>query len=184
MPIEIEKKYRLTKAQRRAIENRMRGLGIEPRPVEFEENTIFRGCDLKPGSHALRLRRVNGQALLTFKRRLPTRSPIKHQEENEAGVLNADALEAILFALGLEPALIYEKRRVRWKVGKAKVVIDELPFGLFMEIEASENEISRVEKIIGAEAFPAVHETYPALTAQLGKKRKGTIEARFRKPGR
>jgi adenylate cyclase class 2 len=180
MPIEIEKKYRLTREQRRAVEKRMRALGCKPRRVEFEENTIYGGGDLRPGQRALRLRRVNNHAILTFKQRIPTRSSIKHQEENETGVVDADAMNAILRALGFKPALVYEKRRTRWNVGKAKVVIDELPFGLFMEIEASEKEIARVEKKIGAETFTAVHETYPALTAKFGKKnRQGIVEARF-----
>jgi predicted adenylyl cyclase CyaB len=180
MPIEIEKKYRITIEQRHAVEKHMRALGFKPRPVEFEENTIYGGGDLRPGQRALRLRRVNGHAILTFKRRFPTKSPIKHQEENETRVDDADATDAILHSLGFKPALVYEKRRTRWSIGKAKVVIDELPFGLFMEIEASENEIARVEKKISAETFTAVNETYPALTAKLGKKnRQGIIEARF-----
>ena len=180
MPIEIEKKYRLTKDQRRAVEKSMRALGLKPQPIEFEENTLYRGGNLKPGSRALRLRRVDGRAILTFKRRFPTESSIKHQEENETGLIDADAANAILNALGFESALIYEKRRTLWNVGKAKVVIDELPFGLFMEIEASEKEILRVEKKIGAGDFEAVKETYPTLTARFGKKRKGIIEARFK----
>lgn len=183
MPIEIEKKYRLTAAQRRAVEKRMRGMGLKPRPVEFEENTIYRGHDLKLGSRALRLRRVNGEGILTFKRRIPTKSPIKHQEENETGVKDPDALHAILVGLGFEPVVVYEKRRTRWNVEKVEVVIDELSFGLFMEIEASEKEIARVEKLIGAQDFSAVHETYPSLTAKFGRKRKGIVEARFRKRG-
>jgi adenylate cyclase class 2 len=179
MPIEIEKKYRLTEVQRRAVEKRLRTLGIRPRPIEFEENTLYRGGNLKPGSRALRLRRVNGRAILTFKERFPTRSSIKHQEENETGLVDADATHAILKALGFEPALVYEKRRVCWVVGKAEVLIDELPYGLFMEIEGPEKEILRVEKKIGAEDFEAVNETYPTLTAKFGRKRKGIVEARF-----
>jgi predicted adenylyl cyclase CyaB len=180
MPIEIEKKYRLTKDQRRAVEKRMRALGIRPAPVEFEENTIYRGGNLEPGTRALRLRRVNGRAILTFKQRFPTKSAIKHQDENETGLIDADATHAILNSLGFEAVLVYEKRRTRWVVGKAEVLIDELPYGLFMEIEASEKNILRVEKKIGAEDFEPVNETYPALTAKLGKKRKGIVEARFK----
>ena len=67
-----------------------------------------------------------------------------------------------------------------WDVGKAKVVIDELPFGLFMEIEASEREIKRVEKLLSAESLPPVMETYPSLTIRLGRQRKGVFEARFK----
>lgn len=179
MPIEIEKKYRLTKAQRRAIEQRMREMSLVPGELEHEENTIYRGGILERPGCALRLRRVNGQAILTFKQRRPSKSAIKYQEENEVVVADGEAMAAILTALNFRPGLIYEKRRTRWQVGKAKVVIDELPFGLFMEIEASVKEIKRVEKVLGAEKLPAVMETYPSLTRQLGKMKRGVIEARF-----
>ena len=187
MPIEIEKKYRLTAAARRAIEKRLRGLGLTPKPLEFEENTLYGGGRIDLGGCALRLRRVRTRdrgeitrAALTFKQRIPTRSPIKHQLEEETEVANADTTHAILTQLGFKPALVYEKRRARWKIGKTKVVIDELPFGLFMEIEASEKEIRRVERLLGAETLPAVMETYPTLAARFGKKRKGIVEARFK----
>ena len=182
MPIEIEKKYRLTLKDRRAIEKHLRALGSKPKPLEHEENTIYRGGNLGFGLRALRLRRVNGEAILTLKERIPTASAIKHQNEDETRVKNADATDAILRGIGFEPALVYEKRRTRWDVGRAKVVIDELPYGLFMEIEASEKELKRVEKLIAAEDLPVVLETYPAMTAKIGKrKRKGIIEARFGK---
>jgi adenylate cyclase class 2 len=179
MPVEIEKKYRLTKKQREAIGRRLRGLGVSPGDVEFEENTIYRGGRLDLGGCALRLRRVNGRALLTFKERFPSKSPIKHQREEETEVADANALAAILRSLEFRPALVYEKRRIRWNLGKAEIALDELPFGLFMEIEGSEKEIAQVEKLLEAEAIPAVMETYPTLTAQLGIKRGGVIEARF-----
>ncbi|HMG73578.1 MAG TPA: class IV adenylate cyclase [Pyrinomonadaceae bacterium] len=179
MPVEIEKKYRLTKKQREAIGLRLRRLGASPGDVEFEENTIYRGGRLDLGGCALRLRRVNGRALLTFKQRFPSKSPIKHQREEETEVTDANALAAILRSLEFRPALVYEKRRVCWNLGNAEIALDELPFGLFMEIEGSEKEIARVEKLLEAESLPAVMETYPSLTAQLGMKRGGVIEARF-----
>src|ERR1043166_3285967 len=181
MPIEIEKKYRLTKNDRRALEKRMRELGGAPKPIEFEENTIYGGGRLKFGGCGLGLCRINGneRAYLTLKRRLPGKSQIKHQEKHEVTVADPDGMDWILNSLEFRPALVYEKRRTRWKVGRAKVVIDELPFGLFMEIEASVREIKRVEKLIGAESLPAVMETYPTLTRQLGQNRRGVIEARF-----
>jgi len=179
VPIEIEKKYRLTKSQRRAIEQRMRELSLVPGELGHEENTIHRGGMLERPGCALRLRRVNGRAKLTFKERRPGKSAIKYQDENEVAVADADAMAAILGSLNLRPGLVYEKRRTRWQVGKAKVVIDELPFGLFMEIEASVKEIKRVEKLIGAESLPPVMETYPSLTRQLGEHKRGVIESRF-----
>ena len=184
MPIEIEKKYRLTKQQRRALERRMRGMSLVPAELEHEENTIYRGGLLDQPGCALRLRRVNGTAKLTFKQRRPSKSAIKYQQEEEVAVADAEAMAAILSALNFRPGLIYEKRRTRWKVGKAKVVIDELPFGLFMEIEAPVKEIKRVERLLGAENIPAVMETYPSLTREFGVERRGVIEARFPRAGR
>jgi len=52
---------------------------------------------------------------------------------------------------------------------------------VLITIEASEEEILRVERLIGAENLTAVMETYPALTVKQGKNRNGIIEARFRK---
>jgi adenylate cyclase class 2 len=184
MPIEIEKKYRLDQKQRLAVERRLREAGALKHPVENEENTIYRGGRLDFGGCALRVRRIGQRAILTFKQRIPTSSPIKHQHEEETEVASADKVNSILQSLGFQPALVYEKRRRRWKLGKAEVVIDELPFGLFMEIEASEKAITRIEKKIGAEDLPAVLETYPTLTAKFGKQRNGIIEARFKKRSR
>ncbi|HMJ25978.1 MAG TPA: class IV adenylate cyclase [Pyrinomonadaceae bacterium] len=179
MPVEIEKKYRLTKKQREAILDRLRRLGASPGDLEFEENTIYRGGRLDLGGCALRLRRVNGRARLTFKQRFPSKTAIKHQREEETEVADADVMAAILRSLEFRPALVYEKRRTRWQLGKAEIALDELPFGLFMEIEGSEKEIARVENLLEAGSLPAVMETYPSLTAQLGQKRGGVIEARF-----
>src|SRR2546430_4661508 len=107
MPIEIEKKYRLTREQRRSIERLMRAQGSVPGELEFEENTLYRGGRLDLGGCALRLRRVNGRALLTFKQRFPSKSPIKHQREEETEVADAGALAAILRSLDFRPALVY-----------------------------------------------------------------------------
>src|SRR5207302_7102110 len=110
MPIEIEKKYRLTKRQRQSIERRLREMGAASRPLEFEENTLYRGGRLDIGNCILRLRRVNQQRFfLTFKQRLRTKSAIKHQQEEETEVANGDAMHAILTELGYHRGLVYEK---------------------------------------------------------------------------
>jgi adenylate cyclase class 2 len=127
---------------------------------------------------------VNGRAIPTFKQRRPSKSAIKYQQEHEVAIADAEAMAGILTALNFRPGLVYEKRRTNWQVGQAKVVIDELPFGLFMEIEAPAKEIKRVEKVLGAEKLPAVMETYPSLTRQLGILRRGVFEARFKAEAR
>jgi adenylate cyclase, class 2 len=179
MPIEIEKKFRLTKTQREQMLKRLPEIGARLRAEEFEENTLYGGVGLEMSRSVLRLRRVGKGAILTYKERLPKASSIKHQREDETRVDDPEAMDAILDALGFTPALVYEKRRQRWRLGKAEIVIDDLPFGLFMEIEASESDIKAIESKLGIKGLKAEHSTYPQLTLKHGKRYGSVIEARF-----
>jgi adenylate cyclase class 2 len=79
----------------------------------------------------------------------------------------------------LTPALVYEKRRSTWRFREVEVVIDELPFGHYMEIEGPRTGIKEAEMLLGIEDLEAEQETYPSLTARLGRKTGDVIEARF-----
>ncbi len=180
MAIEIEKKYRLAPERVEPLRRRLREAGAEGEgTAEFEENVIYTGPGLDPARRVLRLRRKGGRALFTYKERSPSDSPIKQQREEETEVADPDALAAILEALGYRPALVYEKRRETWRLAGAEVVIDELPFGLFAEIEGEEADILRAEELLGLEGDAGEHEPYPALTLRHGTKRGDVVEARF-----
>ncbi len=179
MGVEIEKKYRITFAQRDELLLRLSQGGAILRGEEFEENTLYAGGTLDTERQVLRLRRVGDRALLTFKERLASSAAIKHQREDETRVGNAEALHHILCAVGFAPALVYEKRRATWDIAGAEVVVDELSFGLFVEIEAEEKLILEVEKMIGLADADAEMASYPELAARHGIKRGGLIEARF-----
>ena len=177
--IEVEKKFRLTKRQRDTVLKRLPEIGATLQREDFEENTVYGGEDLNVSSWVLRLRRAGGKATLTYKKRLPGASSIKQQREEETAVADAEAMEAILAALGFTPALVYEKRRQTWRLGNTEIVIDVLPFGLFMEIEGRINHIKAVERKLGLKGLRAEHATYPELTEKHGKVNDGLIEARF-----
>jgi adenylate cyclase, class 2 len=179
MGVEIEKKYRLTPEQRERVVARLDQISGKPEREEFEENTLFTGGLLNIARSILRLRRIGETALLTYKERFPSSSPIKHQREDETRVEDAGAMTSILDGLGFEPALVYEKRRATWRLENAEVVLDELPFGLFMEIEGDEEAIGRIERLLGLEDIQAESESYPQLAERHGKARDGRIEARF-----
>jgi len=177
--IEVEKKFRLTKRQRDAVLRRLPEIGASLEREEFEENTVYGGDALEIGTCVLRLRRVGTKATLTFKKRIPGSSPIKQQREEETTVADPEAMNAILESLGFLPTIIYEKRRQTWRLGQTEIVIDVLPFGLFMEIEGRVNQIRAVERKLGLKDLRAEHSTYPQLTAKHGKAFNGLIEARF-----
>jgi adenylate cyclase class 2 len=179
MNIEIEKKYRLTREQRGRLLRRLAEVKATPQGKEFEENTLYAGGQLDLQTEVLRLRRVGERAILTYKRRFPTDSAIKHHREDETEVTDVDALAKILDALGYTPALVYEKRRATWQIRDAEVVLDELPFGLYLEIEGDEQSITEVERLLDLADVEAEMSSYPALARRYGEQRGGLIEARF-----
>jgi adenylate cyclase class 2 len=180
MPIEIEKKYRLTRERLEPLRLRLREVGAEVvRAEELEENTIYTGPGLDPRSRVLRLRRTTRGALFTLKERDPSPSAVKRQREEETEVSDADALGSILEALGYRAALVYEKHRATWRLNDTEVVIDELPFGLFLEIEGEESSILEAEKLLGLEDAEAEHAPYPELTLRHGAKKGEVVESRF-----
>ena len=179
MATEIEKKYRVTAAQVKALRARLPAVGAQAEGAKFEVNTVYRGPGLESRLRLLRLRRVGARAVLTFKERTPTAAPIKQQREDETEVADADALAAILEGLGYTPALVYEKRRETWQLDEAEIVLDELPFGWFVEIEGAEAAIHAVEHKLELDTAEVEHATYPALAEQHGARRGSVVEARF-----
>jgi adenylate cyclase class 2 len=180
MGIEIEKKYRLTREQREQFVKQLRESGAMYEGEELEENTLYAGGNLDTSRQVLRLRRVGSKAILTYKERYASESATKHHREDETGIEDAQALAAILDALGYKPSLIYEKRRATWQWQSAEIVVDELPFGLFVEIEGEEKIINEVEQALGLAEVEAEMATYPELARQHGQKREGIIEARLK----
>ena len=179
MPIEVEKKYRLSKKQRDDVLRRLPAIGAKRKGDDFEVNTLYSGERLEMGSCVLRLRRIGKRGILTYKQRFPSNSDIKYQREDETRVDDPDAMEAILEALGFEPALVYEKCRETWTLGKTEIVIDELPFGLFMEIEGDETSIRDIEGKLAIKRLRAEPATYPQLTQKHGTDNAGVVESRF-----
>jgi len=177
--IEVEKKFRLTKQQREAVLERLAKIGSSLKANDFEENVLYEGNQIDLSEAVLRLRRVGEHGFLTFKQRAATTSAIKYRQEDETQVADADAMDAILRDLGFTPALVYEKRRMTWELGDAEILVDDLPFGLFMEIEGPEAEINDIEQKLDIKDLQVEHATYPTLTRIHGKKRDGLIEARF-----
>ena len=179
MAIEIEKKYRLDKKRHDEIVSNLYKLGAVFTKEVFEENYLHRGALLDERGAVLRLRKIGDYTLLTYKEKLRNDSDIKHKIEYETVVADVDAMENIIGCLGYRLSVIYEKRRKIWHFNDVEVMIDELPFGLYMEIEGTIEAIARAEKLL--EILDLTPETrgYPRLTVKYGKMKGDIAEARF-----
>lgn len=184
MNLEIEKKYRLPAERVDALVTRLSELGAVFEGEEFEENTIYGGGILDREGGVVRIRKTDRRSLLTFKRRLENDSDMKRQVEYETEVSDPNKTDKIIRELGISPRLVYEKRRKTWRLGTTDVVIDQLPFGLYMEIEGEIESIRDAEDRLGIADIEVEHETYPSLTLRLGQPVGEVIEARFIAPER
>ncbi len=100
---------------------------------------------LRESDRGLRLRvrePVDGgerRARLTYKGPRRTGRNVKVRPEIETDVADADAVERILSAVGLPPAMRIEKRRTSYRLDDCRVELDELPLlGTFVEVEGAD----------------------------------------------
>jgi adenylate cyclase class 2 len=70
-----------------------------------------------------------------------------------------------LEAIGYKKTIVYQKKRRAWHYGDCEVALDELPLlGKFVEIEGpGEKKIAAVQKKLGLEDLPHIHQSYAAL---------------------
>jgi len=179
MAIEIEKKYRMDRKRLEEVTRKLSDLGATFIKEVFEENYQHRGGDLDERGATLRLRKIGDFTVLTFKEKIRNASDAKHKIEYETVVGDVDAMENIIDRLGYRLSAVYEKRRKYWEFRDVEVVLDELPFGLYMEIEGTTEAITKAEKLLGIQDIEPEPRGYPRLTIKYGKMVDGVAEARF-----
>jgi len=107
-------------------------------PRHLERNLRFETGDGRlQADHAVLRLREDDAVRLTYKRRL---EDFEHREEIECAVSDAGQAQRLLEALGYEIFFIYEKYREVIAFGGCKLMLDDLPFGSFLEIEGENVE--------------------------------------------
>jgi adenylate cyclase class 2 len=132
---EIEAKFAVPRLD--PIRHRLLQLSArQARPRLQETNLRFDLPDgrLEKAGQVLRLRK-NHDTRLTFKAPGPDS---EHRLEVEVGVDKANAMQNLLEALGYRVVFVYEKYRETFALPEAEVMLDELPFGVFVEIEGAD----------------------------------------------
>lgn len=134
---EIEVKFLVRSLER--LTERLHNLGarlIQPRA--HERNLRFDRPDgsLRLARQVLRLRQDDA-ARLTFKGPGQNLDGIYVRQEIEFVVEDFDKARDFLEALGYQAVMFYEKYRTTYALGGALVMLDEMPYGNFVEIEGN-----------------------------------------------
>lgn len=168
---EIEVKFYIKNLKR--IEQRLQDLGarlIQPRT--FENNLRF---DLPDGSlrsegKVLRLRQ-DTQARLTYKGASSRTDGVLSREELETTMGEFEAGHKILLALGYVQVATYEKYRSIYAWDDLHVMLDELPYGHFVEVEGPDAEtLKKASAELGLDFGAAIPASYLFLFDGLCRK--------------
>lgn len=137
-------------------------------PRTYEHNVRYDtpGGDLSRQSIVLRLRR-DTRVRLTYKGPASIREGIMSRYEAEVTVDDFETMDGILRALGYVPFMIYEKYRTTYRLGEAEVVLDEMPFGPFCEVEGPLPAIEAALDALGLAGYPRIGTSYLGVFARL-----------------
>lgn len=89
------------------------------------------------------------------------------REEIEFEVGDFDSADLLLQRVGFIPRQTYEKYRETFQLGGVEIVLDEMPYGDFIELEGSEEEIRTVADQLRLSWDARIITNYLGLLAQL-----------------
>jgi len=135
----------------------------------LEKNIRFDLPDdsLRARRRVLRLR-YDTKARLTYKGGNENARGVLSREEIEFVVEDFEKAKKFLEALGYEQIFYYEKYRTTYELDKTLVMLDELPYGSFVEIEGeTEQTIQALSKKLNLNWDATIEKSYSALFEQV-----------------
>lgn len=143
---------------------------IQPRVHEINYRYDTPDRSLRNEFKALRLRK-DTEVKFTFKGPSREHDGVMKRREIEFTVGDFEAAKDFLEALGYTPIVFYEKYRATYEFKGIHVMLDELPYGDFVEIEGEPVEaIREAAKSLGLTWDLMVKAGYPVLFEQIAGK--------------
>jgi adenylate cyclase class 2 len=169
---ETEVKFHVRDLQK--IESRLLELQarlVQPRAHETNFRFDTPGDDLRREKKVLRLRQ-DDKARLTFKSpRVDRERGVPSRREIEFVVEDFESAKEFLEALGYVVVVFYEKFRATYQLNDTLIMLDELPYGTFVEIESEDVEaIHSIASLLGLKWEAMIKAGYHALYDRVAGK--------------
>ncbi len=174
---EIEAKFYISNLK--ALEDKILALGavlLEPRVLEINLRFDTPANVLQHNHRVLRLRKDHSFHL-TYKDNSSLQDGALVRREIEFNVSDHTAARQFLEALGYEVVVIYEKYRTTYSYQNSEVLLDELPYGNFCEIEGPDvNTIQQIAEDLEITWQNSIPMSYLALLEYLRNSKKTRAE--------
>lgn len=116
----------------------------------FQRTIRFDDRNASLASRGIALRVRSGLCnVVTVKRKLEDAGGVSQREEYEAKAEDIEIFRNMFITLGFDCERIMEKYRMDFEFNSTLVSIDEMPFGMFVEIEGEEDKISETVNLLG-----------------------------------
>lgn len=174
---EIEAKFYVKDLQK--IRGRLERAGarlIQSRVLETNVRFDLPGAPLRAEGRVLRLRR-DTDVRLTYKSASTNEDGVLSREEVEFTVEDFEKAKRFLEALGYRKLVYYEKYRTIYTLADTLVMLDELPFGSFVEIEGRASEsIRALASLLELNWEAAIAAGYLTLFDRVRRSRRRSME--------
>jgi len=167
---EIEAKFYIQDLERiqKSLESLDASL-IQPRVLEMNLRFDLPDASLRAERRVLRLRR-DTEARLTYKGGNKNTRGVLSREEIEFVVEDFEKAKKFLEALGYQQIFYYEKYRTTYELDKTLIMLDELPYGNFVEIEGeTEETIRALSESLDLDWEATIERSYSALFEHVHK---------------
>lgn len=128
----------------------------------FELTVRYDYEDLSLSNNGIFIRTKTGfENVLTIKEKIDlSQSDYFQRKKREIEIESPEELKYIFEKIGLTNQLVMEKYRQLWKIDDIYICIDELPFGIYMEIKGGSKQINKILKKFGLKKSQVINETY------------------------
>ena len=143
---------------------------VQPRVLETNLRFDLPDGSLTSTGRVLRLR-LDTQARLTYKGAGQNKSGVLDRQEIEFIVEDDQKARQFLEALGYQESMYYEKYRTTYELDDALIMLDEMPYGSFLEIEGETVEqIRDISAKLHLNWDAAIPSSYTALFESLRRR--------------
>ncbi|MCL4392671.1 class IV adenylate cyclase [Patescibacteria group bacterium] len=148
--IEIELKFEINKSNIDSFNKKLQNLGFTLEKRVHEISVMYDNPSkiMQITDGRIRLRKSGEKTILTYKKPL-SRKGIKREIEYEVEVSDFNIMEKILKMMEFTKTTSYERYRTYFHKNNVEVMIDEFPYGVFIEIEGNENNIIKISNDLG-----------------------------------
>ncbi len=148
---------------------KMKARLVQARVLETNIRYDFPDGRLRAAGQVLRLRR-DTESRYTFKNASTKEQGILSRQEIEFVVGDFEKAKQFLEALGYQKMIYYEKYRTTYELNQTLIMLDELPYGNFVEIEGEDiQSIQGVTDQLGLDWETAVAAGYVILFERVRK---------------